>query len=81
MKTYGLKLGEFLTLIALILFIGGAIFYSNGDSNNNQTILGDNVVWVNFSDTQMEINMKTLDNVYGIQFEFDGINFINIQVG
>ena len=81
MKTYGIKLGEFLTVTALVLFIAGAIFYSKGDSNNSQTILGDNVVWVNFSDTQMEINMRTLDDVYGIQFEFDGINFINIQEG
>ena len=81
MKINGLKLGEFLTLALLLLFMGGAIFYSKNDTSNSQNILGENVVWVNFSDTQMEIYTRTIDNVYGIQFEFDGVNFISLQEG
>jgi len=81
MKTHGIKLGEFLTFTAIVLFIAGSIFYSTGDNNYSQAIVGDNVVWVNFTDTQMEINTRTIDNIYGIQFEFDGVHFTSIQDG
>ena len=49
------KLNELITFGAIILFMVGAIFFYKGDSNETSTVYGDNIIWADFHDTQMDI--------------------------
>ena len=42
------------------------------DSFEKPMTLENNVIWIDFQDTKMDIWMKSIDDVYGFQFEFDG---------
>ena len=75
------KLNELITFGIIILFMVGAIFFYTGDSNETSTVYGDNVIWADFHNTQMDIWTRNIDDIYGIQFEFEGVNFIGVNGG
>ena len=48
-------------------------------SNDDMKIPGNNVVWVDYNDKTLDIFLRTTIDVYGVQFEFDGVIFNDIN--
>ena len=48
-------------------------------SNEKSKIPGDNVVWAEYNEKTLDIFLRTTVDVYGVQFEFDGVTFKNIN--
>ena len=71
-----LKFKDLLIFGTVIICIAGTILFY--DSENADTFIhGNNVVWVNFHDNYMELWTRSNIDIYGVQFEFDGINIIS----
>ena len=69
---------ELIIVLITFIFIVGAIIKKN---SNSELVLNENTVWVDYKDTQVDLWMKNNEDVYGIQFEFNGINFISKEGG
>ena len=48
-------------------------------SGDDLKIPGNNVVWVEYNDKNLDIYLRTSIDVYGVQFEFEGVIFNNIN--
>ena len=68
---------ELIIVLITFIFIVGAIIKKN---SNSELVLNENTVWVDYKDTQVDLWMKNNEDVYGIQFEFNGINEIKEQL-
>lgn len=53
-------------------FMAFIIMNQDKDTFEKPMVLDDNVVWIDFKDNQMDIWMKSTDEIYGFQFEFEG---------
>ena len=69
---------DILVLFLALSFIIGAVI---NHTQEQELSFGDNVVWTELKDTQMDLWIKNSEDIYGIQFEFDGVNFISLQEG
>ena len=54
-------------------------FKAENKNENITEIPNGNVVWVDFNSKTADIYLKNIIEVYGVQFEFDGVNFKEIQ--
>ena len=78
----------FLLCILTIQFLFSSYLAPNAEdwssrfkAKNNEKvneIPNDNVVWVDFKDKTADIYLKNTIEVYGVQFEFEGVNFKEI---
>ena len=62
------------SLIVGLLTIGFMIFVimnNEKDSFEKPMVLDENVIWIDFNDSQMDIWMKSTEEIYGFQFEFE----------
>jgi len=69
---------DILVLFLALSFIIGAVI---NHTQEQELSFGDNVVWTELKDTQMDLWIKNSEDIYGIQFEFDGVNFISKEGG
>tara|TARA_Y100000996_G_C22550415_1_gene653481 strand:+ start:120 stop:596 length:477 start_codon:yes stop_codon:yes gene_type:complete len=67
LQTILLSVFTAIAIVAIIL---------NKDNNNFEKpmVLDENVIWIDFKDESMDIWMKNNAPVYGLQFEFSGVN-------
>ena len=76
-----------LSLISLKFLLGTYTYTSPNSndwnasfqSNEKSKIPGDNVVWAEYNEKTLDIFLRTTVDVYGVQFEFDGVTFKNIN--
>ena len=52
---------------------------SRFNSNNDSIIPGTNVVWVKCNNESVDIFLRNTIDVYGVQFEFEGVVFQKIK--
>ena len=76
-KLSEIKLNELITFGIVVLFMFGVILFNKSNPNETNTVYGDNIVWVDFHDTQMDIFTRNIDDIFGVQFEFDGVTLIS----
>ena len=74
-----IRFKDLLLFGAVLVFIIGAILFYKNDDYSNMLIPGNNVIWTEFYDTRMDLKVKSTQNVYGIQFEFDDVIFSDIN--
>ena len=70
-------------IVALITIAFMAFIIINNDENSFEKpmTIEDNVIWIDFKESQMDIWMKNNVDVLGFQFEFDGIKVNNTEGG
>ena len=74
-----IKFKELFAFGAILAFIIGAILFYKNDDYSTMIIAGNNVVWAEFYDSNMDLKIKTTEKVYGVQFEFDDVIFTDIN--
>ena len=62
----------------VLLFAIGAIFYYDGSNNTSEKITGNDIVWTDLNDTSIDFWVRNTEDIYGVQFEFEGVKFLNI---
>ena len=53
-------------------FMAFIIMNHEKDTFEKPMVLNDNVIWIDFKENQMDIWMKSIEEIYGFQFEFEG---------
>ena len=74
-----IKFKELFAFGVILAFIIGAILFYKNDDYSTMIIPGNNVVWAEFYDNNMDLKIKTTEKVYGVQFEFDDVIFTDIN--
>ena len=73
------------SLILFLLIIGCMVLIIlNKEHNTFETpmVLDENVIWIDFKEnSQIDIWMRNSEDVFGVQFEFDGIKILNTSGG
>ena len=70
-------------IVGLITVVCMALIVINKDSNTFEKpmTIEDNIIWIDFHDSKMDIWMNSVDEVYGFQFEFEGATLGNTDGG
>jgi len=77
-----IKSKELIAFTAIILLMIGTIYFYDNSSPDTTNIPGNNIIWVDFIDEgKMNIWSRSTDDIYGIQFEFDGLKLNNFDGG
>ena len=72
------------TLLFLLTIGCMALIILNKEHNtfDSPMVLDENVIWIDFKDnSQMDIWMRNSEDVFGVQFEFDGIKILSTSGG
>ena len=66
-------------IVGIITVVCMALIVMNQDKDSFEKpmTLEDNVIWIDFQDSKMDIWMDSVDDVYGFQFEFEGATLGN----
>ena len=67
-------------IILGIIAIGGVMQHEKPSFQRPNT-LEDNIVWLDLNNDMLDLWIQSTNDIYGIQFEFEGIKLINIDGG
>ena len=67
-------------IILGIIAIGGVMQHEKPSFQRPNT-LEENIVWLDLNNNMLDLWVQSTNDIYGIQFEFEGIKLINIDGG
>ena len=70
-----------ISIIILGIIVIGGIMQHEKPSFQRPNTLEQNIVWLDLNSDMLDLWIQSSDDIYGIQFEFDGIKLIDIDGG
>jgi len=75
------NLVSILSIIILgIIVVGGILQHEKPDFQRPNT-LEENIIWLDSNNNMLDLWIESSDDIYGIQFEFEGVKLIDIDGG
>ena len=75
------NLNTIIVALLTVTFIAFVIINKDDNTFERPMTLEENVIWIDFRDTQIDLWMLSTVEVYGLQFEFAGIKLLKTDGG
>tara|TARA_Y100000768_G_scaffold295950_1_gene229778 strand:+ start:34 stop:522 length:489 start_codon:yes stop_codon:yes gene_type:complete len=70
-----------ISIIILSIIVIGGIIQHEKPSFQRPNTLEENIVWLDLNNDMLDLWIQSTNDIYGIQFEFEGIKLIDIDGG
>ena len=67
-------------IILTIIVVGGILQHEKPEFKRPNT-LEENIIWLDSNNNMLDLWIQSSDDIYGIQFEFEGVKLIDIDGG